>query len=111
MPAGAGRLLDVTVSHDVLRADLIFTAKCFHQPFGRPELSGCGTVLFEVADQHNSDATLVVIRNSGMSAVKLLFPAEGRLNRAVLHTVAVADDEVISDTEPRVSCTVFAATM
>src|SRR4051812_34730719 len=42
-----------------------------------------------------------------MSAVKLLPPTKRRLDLAVFHSVAVADDEVISDSHPTVPVSVL----
>ena len=46
---------------------------------------------------------LIVLVNTGVSAVNLLFPTERRLDFSVAHSVAIADDKVISDTQPLVA--------
>ena len=75
------------------------------------QLRGRGWFLFKIADQGDPDSVLVVIGAAGVGTVHLLFPAEGRFNLTVTHSVAVADDEVVADPQPVVSFRIFTGQM
>ena len=66
----------------------------------RVELFGGGWLTLEVTDQCDADTVLVVGLITGVGSVQLVAPAKGRLDASVGHTLAVADHEVVADSEP-----------
>ena len=79
---------------------------CFEvldQSSQRVELFGGGWLILEVSDQCDADTVLVMGLITGVGSVQLVSPAKGRLDASVGHTLAVADHEVVADSEPRLA--------
>ena len=58
--------------------------------------------VFKVAYQADANPHLVVFRvtSPGMRPVHLLVPAEGGFDVAISHSLTIADDEVVPNSEP-----------
>lgn len=67
--------------------------------------------LLEIPDQANTNSTSIKHWIPGMSPVKLLIPAKGGLNRPILHSLAIADHKVITNTQPRISRSILSLAM
>lgn len=100
---------NVAMADNVSGGDAVFGFERLHESFDGGALRFRGMVRFKVPHEAHADAVLVVIfiRRSGVRAVELLLPAKRRLDRAVAHAVAVADDKVIANPQPRVAFAVF----
>jgi hypothetical protein len=101
--AWAGGCLDVSVSEDLVCGDRVGYFEVLDQSSQRVELFGGGWLILEVSDQCDPDTVLVMGLITGVGSVQLVSPAKGRLDASVGHTLAVADHEVVADSEPRLA--------
>ncbi len=101
--AWAGGCLDVSVSEDLVCGDRVGCLEVLDQSPERVELPGGGWLILEVPDQCDADTVLVMSLITGMGSVQLVAPAKGGLNASVGHSLAVADHEVVADSEPRLA--------
>ncbi len=100
--------LDVAMSDDVGRLDAVAHPQHADQAADRGDLRRAGRSQVEVAHDRNPDAVFVVLVLAGVGSLQLLTPAEGRLDFAVAHAVAVTHDEVIADAHPVIAVLVAA---
>src|SRR5262249_46606081 len=100
---------NVFMSDDASRWNSVFIAQRLDEQLDALALGRRGRSLFEISHQADADAPLVVIfvGAAGMRSLNLGSPAERGLDGAVGHAVAIADHEVIPDSQPGIAILVF----
>jgi len=74
--SGTCRCSNVSVADDSRCRDLMSFGDVFDEFCDSVQLSPTGTRLFEVSNETNSDAAIVVLKATRVSAVELLLPAK-----------------------------------